>query len=237
MNKFLAIVVAAIIGIAIMFLMGYAFDDTLSEATTIEEVLGIIFGIAAASYFVTGLIAGLLTRQVGPGVTAAIIVLAVNIGYSFSSMNVESNILGIVIAVLFALILGSLGGLVGKVIRGGSGKQEEKGPNNQLAKLEREVAELKSGQEIAKLEREVAELKGGQGTAKQPGIAKQPEIATQSEVKIFEQAVEYAEKELTQGKEKDQIVREFVKQGWSVKSAWDFIAKAEQSIANYRKGS
>jgi len=231
MNKFLAILVAAAIGLAVMFLMGYAFGSTLSEAVTVEEVLGIIFGIAAASYFVTGLIGGLLTRQVGLGVTAAIIVLAVNLIYSYSNGGVEADILSIVIAVVFALVLGSLGGLIGKAIRGGSPKQAAAGPSDQIAKLEREVAELKSGQEIAKLQREVAELKSDQG------MAKQPEIVQQSELKIYEQAEEYAERELTQGKEKDQIVKEFVKQGWSVKSAWDLVAKAEQSIENYKKGS
>jgi hypothetical protein len=51
-----------------------------------------------------------------------------------------------------------------------------------------------------------------------------------SEQKTNEQAVEYIAKQLTAGEEKDAIVREFVKQGWSVKAAWDLVTKYEQSM-------
>jgi hypothetical protein len=187
-RKWLAIIVAAAAGIAVMFLMGFAFGSALSEADTIDEVLGIIFGTAAASYFVTGFVAGLWTRQVGPGIAAAILVVVINLVYSFASGNVEASFMGIVIALIFALALGSLGGFIGKVIRGSEKK-----------------AEYETREPIARL----------------PGE---------------DQAIGYIEKQLTVGKEKDEIVREFVKQGWSVKSAWDLVAKAEQSIENYKKG-
>ncbi len=204
MNKFLAIVVSAAIGTAIMFLMGYAFGDTLLEADTIGEVLGIVLGIAAASYFVTGFIAGLWTRQVGPGVSAAIVVLVVNLIISFTSGGVQANILSILIAVVFALILGSLGGLAGKVLRPSGNK-----------------AESETKDQIATLQKQVADLSGGQ----------------RNEQQTFDQAMKYVEKELTLGKEKENIVKDFVKQGWSVQSAWDLVTKAEQSIEHYKKGS
>jgi hypothetical protein len=187
-RKWLAIIVAAATGMAVMFLMGFIFASSLSEADTIDEVLGIIFGTAAASYFVTGFIAGIWTRQVGPGISAAILVVVINLVYSFASGNVEASFLGIVIALIFALVVGSLGAFIGKVIRG---------------------SEKKTGYEIR------------ESITSLPGEA---------------QAIEYIEKQLTLGKEKDEIVKEFVKQGWSVKSAWDLVAKAEQSIENYKKG-
>ena len=204
MNRILAIIVAAAVGIAIMFLMGYAFSDTLLYADTIGEVLGIILGIAAASYFVTGFIAGFWTRQVGTGVSAAIVVLAVNIIYSFSSGGISADILSILIAVVFALVLGSLGGWLGKVLRPSGSK-----------------AEGRTVDQTVTFQRPVPDLAGG----------------PRSEQQTFDQALRYVEKELTLGKQKENIVQDFVKQGWSVQSAWDLVAKAEQSIEQYKKGS
>jgi len=202
MSKFMAILVAAALGTAIMFLIGYAFD--VMEVNTGGKWLGIVLGIAAASYFVTGFIAGLWTRQVGPGVSAAIVVLVVNLIISFTSGGVQANILSILIAVVFALILGSLGGLAGKVLRPSGNK-----------------AESETKDQIATLQKQVADLSGGQ----------------RNEQQTFDQAMKYVEKELTLGKEKENIVKDFVKQGWSVQAAWDLVTKAEQSIEHYKKGS
>jgi hypothetical protein len=188
LQKWLAIIVAAAAGMAVMFLMGFIFASALTEADTIEDVLGIIFGTAAASYFVTGFVAGVWTRQVGPGIAAAILVVVVNLIYSFASGNVEASFFGIIIALIFALALGSLGAFIGKLIRGRE-KQAEYQPRESISGLSNE-----------------------------------------------DQAVTYIEKQLTIGEGKDEIVREFVKRGWSVKSAWDLVARAEQSIENYKKG-
>ena len=116
-SKWLPIVVAAGVGLGVMLLLGYAFSDTLLDADTIGEVLGIIFGMAAASYFVTGLIAGVWTRQTRSGINAALVLVVVNIIYSFARGSVEANLVAILIAVVFAIGAGSLGGFVGKRIR------------------------------------------------------------------------------------------------------------------------
>jgi len=116
-SKWLPIVVAAGVGIGLIYLLGFVFSDELLAADTIGEVLGIMFGMAAASYFVTGLIAGIWTRQTRPGISAALVLLAANIIISFISPYLQVNLVAILIWVVFAAVCGSLGGFVGKPIR------------------------------------------------------------------------------------------------------------------------
>ena len=119
-TKWLPILVAAGVGIALMFLLVNAFKSAILSATG-GGLLGITVGIAAAYYFVTGLIAGVWTRQTRPGISAALVVLVVNIIYNigrgtFAGAGAQLFV-AIIILVVFAIGVGSLGGFVGKLIR------------------------------------------------------------------------------------------------------------------------
>ena len=116
-SKWLAVVVAAAAGIALMYLLGYAFGSTMDYDATYSDLIGIVIGIAAASYLITGFIAGIWTRETKPGMHAAILLLVVNIIISLTQGYVP-NFFGIIIMVFFAVGLGSLGGWIGKMIRG-----------------------------------------------------------------------------------------------------------------------
>ena len=134
-SKWLPIVVAAIIGIGLLFLLLHAFSSAIGSATTIGGLLGIILGIAAACYFVAGLIAGAWTRRKGAGVSAAIVVMVANLviniargflaGFGGGLFNIARGSLagfgGLFMAILILLLLaagiGFLGGSVGARIR------------------------------------------------------------------------------------------------------------------------
>ena len=60
------------------------------------------------------------------------------------------------------------------------------------------------------------------------------EDVTTDEQKIIEQVVTYIAKELSEGKKKDKIVKELVKQGWPVETAWNLMAQTEKLIEDYR---
>ena len=115
-SKWLAVIVASIIGIALMYVLGYAFGSTLDYDTTLEDVLGAVIGIAAACYIITGFIAGIWTRETKPGMYAAILLLVVNVIISLAQGNVP-NFFGIIIMVIFAVAFGALGGWIGKLVR------------------------------------------------------------------------------------------------------------------------
>jgi len=123
-SKWLAVVVSAVIGIALMYLLGYAFGSTMDYDTTLNEALGIVIGVAIASYFVTGFIAGAWMRETKSGMHAAILLLVVNFIISLTQGYIP-NFLGIIIMILFAVICGSLGGWIGKLVKG-----KEKVDNN-----------------------------------------------------------------------------------------------------------
>ena len=115
-SKWLPVVVAAAAGIALMLILGAAFSSTLEDADTIGDVLGIVFGMAIVSYFITGFIAGVWTRETKPGMHAALVVLAANIIYNIATGFVGSFV-SIIIAIIFAVACGSLGGWIGKLVR------------------------------------------------------------------------------------------------------------------------
>ena len=115
-SKWLAVIVAAIIGVALMYLLGLAFGSTLDYDTTFGDLVGLVFGIAAASYLITGFIAGFWTRDTKSGMNAALLLLVINFIISIAQ-GFGLNILGIVIWVVFAIICGSLGGWIGKLVR------------------------------------------------------------------------------------------------------------------------
>ncbi|MBA7674886.1 hypothetical protein ES703_83111 [subsurface metagenome] len=115
-SKWLPVVVAAVAGIAIMLLMGLILGATLEEDITIDEALGIVIGVAVASYFVTGFIAGIWTRETKPGIYAALVVLAANIIYNIVGGS-GLTFFSFLIAVIFAVGIGALGGWIGTLIR------------------------------------------------------------------------------------------------------------------------
>ena len=114
--KWLVVMVGAVVGIAIMLILGAAFSSTLEDADTIGEIIGIVFGAAAISYFLTGLIAGAWTRETKYGMYAALLLLVANIIYNIATGFVGTAV-SIIIAIIFAIICGSLGGWIGKLIR------------------------------------------------------------------------------------------------------------------------
>jgi hypothetical protein len=116
LSKWLAIIVAVASGIAVVFLMSFIFGTALSEAEKIDDVLGIILGIQAASYFITGFVAGIWTRRLRSSIYAVILVLVINLVYSFAVGSLEASFIGIIEALIFTLALGALGGLIGKLI-------------------------------------------------------------------------------------------------------------------------
>ena len=115
--KWLPIVVAAIVGIALMFLLGFVLN---------KVTLGSMLGIGAVSYLVTGLIAGAWAHWRGwaHGMFAGILVWFGNLIYSFvtgvaygPASQVPGFFLGIFMAGVFAIGIGGLGGFVGDRIR------------------------------------------------------------------------------------------------------------------------
>lgn len=115
--KWLPIVVAAIVGIGLMLLLGFALDPV---------ALGTILGIGTVCYFVTGLIAGAWARWRGPvhGVYAAMLAWFGNLIYSFVigiAYGPASRVPGFFIAVfvvgIIAIGIGALGGFVGERLR------------------------------------------------------------------------------------------------------------------------
>lgn len=114
--KWLAVIVGAVVGIAIMLILGAAFSSTLEDADTVGEIIGILFGTAAVSYFLAGLVAGAWTRETKYGMYAALLLLVVNIIYNIVQ-GYAGTAVAIIIAIIFAIICGSLGGWIGKLVR------------------------------------------------------------------------------------------------------------------------
>ncbi|HEY96760.1 MAG TPA: hypothetical protein G4O16_01090 [Dehalococcoidia bacterium] len=114
--RWLAVIAGAVVGIALMLILGAAFSSTLEDADTIGEVLGIVFGVAAVSYFLTGFVAGVWTRETKYGMYAALVLLIANIIYNIATGYV-GTIVSIIIAIIFAVVCGSLGGWIGKLAR------------------------------------------------------------------------------------------------------------------------
>jgi hypothetical protein len=111
-RKWLPIMAAAIIGITIdFFVIKYA-------------PLVAFFWLLAASYVITGFIAGYWTRRTRSGVFAAtvvavaLIIFIISIGISVGGnlLNIQAIFLYVMIAI-FGIVLGALGGSIGKHVR------------------------------------------------------------------------------------------------------------------------
>lgn len=123
--EWLPVVVAAIVGIALMFLLGFAINLIIPVDTSLEGWLTITWGIGIFCYFTTGLIAGAWTNWKGAtyGGFAAMVVWFVNLIYSFV-IGIAYGLaygpvffLGVFIVGLFMMGIGALGGFVGERIR------------------------------------------------------------------------------------------------------------------------
>lgn len=131
--KWLPVVVAAIVGIALMRLLGFALPPPIPSDITLKSVMATILGIGVFCYFVAGVIAGAWAnwKGYGYGALAAVLVFLGNLAYSFAIgtpyidlSHPFLSLLGVFIAGLFAMGIGTLGGFVGERIR--SRKQQKK---------------------------------------------------------------------------------------------------------------
>lgn len=115
--KWVAVIVSAAIGMAVMFLLGFAFGSTIDYDTTYEELVGTVLGLMVASYVITGFIGGFWTREAKSGMNAALLLLAANIVISLIQ-GMWAGLLSIIILVIGVIICGALGGWIGKLVRG-----------------------------------------------------------------------------------------------------------------------
>ena len=115
--KWLPIVVAAIVGIGLMFLLGIAFH---------ADTFGMLLGIGFVCYFVTGLIAGAWAnwRGWGHGGFAGVLLWVGNLIYSFVTgvaygplSQVPGFFLGVFMAGISGVAISTLAGFVGERIR------------------------------------------------------------------------------------------------------------------------
>ena len=120
--KWLPIVISAVIGIALMLLLGFI----IPLGTTLGGLLAITLGIGFLSYFASGLIAGAWAGWRGPshGLFAGLLIWFANLIYGFitgvaygPASQGLSFILGILLSGIFAIAIGALGGFVGERIR------------------------------------------------------------------------------------------------------------------------
>jgi len=132
-SKKLPVAVAAIVGIALMRLLGFALPPPIPSDITLKSVMATILGIGVFCYFVTGVIAGAWAnwKGYGYGALAAVLVFLGNLAYSLAIGTAYVDLshpfwslLGFFMAGLLALGIGALGGFVGDRIR--SWRQQKK---------------------------------------------------------------------------------------------------------------
>ena len=116
-SKWVAVIVSAAIGMAVMYLLGLVLGSTIDYDTTFGELAGIVLGLMIASYLITGFIGGFWTRGTKSGMNAALVLLAANIIISLFQ-GVFTGLPGIIILVIVVIICGALGGWIGKLVRG-----------------------------------------------------------------------------------------------------------------------
>ena len=124
--RWLPVIIGAVVGLAIMFiLLGPILRSVVSPEASNAEFFGVLVGLLAAIFLITGFIAGVLTHLRGPtyGLNAALIVAIVSIIYSFvSDFYVEQPtipvaIVAVFIWIIFSIGFGALGGFIGGLIR------------------------------------------------------------------------------------------------------------------------
>lgn len=121
--RWLSIVVAAIVGIVLMFLVGFALNSVIPSDISLEEWFTMSLGLSVVCYLTTGFIAGALANWKGAvyGLFAAMIVWIINLIafllQVFPLVVVPELVIFIWIGGLFALGVGALGGFVGERVR------------------------------------------------------------------------------------------------------------------------
>jgi PKD repeat protein len=135
-HRWLRLTTAIIMGEGLMLLLDYVIFVSLPWKTLVENSFAVTLGISAISYFVTGLLAGVLVKSRGAkqGAIAATVLFFINVAYSFLAnpllnlvlMAPEALLLPFFLGLLIGLLLsgllyiamGTMGGFIGHQIAG-----------------------------------------------------------------------------------------------------------------------